>query len=679
MLGIGVVCGDIYPYALSIEAFIGVCILLLISLLVCFYRNLHASFSVVMLLSCAALGFVLMGWKLSALDFPFYEGEAVYRITIEEHPEEKSRSILCRSVVNEIWVNDSVMSRLNRRKLFLLYFQKDSVSKNLKRGDVLWINAHLTPPRNNNNPDEFDYARFLRHRGVCGTGYVAAGHWKPISHQLDLSFSQRALDQRERIVDSYGRLGFQREELAILSALTVGDKDDLSEDIIETYSVTGASHVLALSGMHIGFLYALFWFMFRPLWKRFRYLKPILLLVIILLLWGFAFITGMSPSVVRSVVMFSILALSCLQSEKPLSANTLVIAAFCMLLYNPCWLFDVGFQLSFLSVAAIMIFYPKLYGLCSASNSMVRKLWGLMCVSVAAQIGTAPLVLLYFGRFSTHFLVTNLWVIPMVSLVMYAGVLLLLLTPFPALQLPVAWVTEKMIQLQNNGLRCIEQWPYASVDHWWIDVWMVVLFYVVMLLVYRALLIRTAWNMKVALISVLLLLSYNNWCIWSNTPKPGLAFYNVRGCPAVHCLTGSSQSWLVCADSLPDTSWMFRSLEAHWRRLRLNAPQIVTSDYSEDDVTFRDKIISFRGVRVCLLNDNRWRNQVADVQLPVDYAYISKGYRGSLSELSGLFAFRQVIIDSSVSSFYRERILAECRNLQIPYRLLEEGSVYAPV
>ncbi len=675
MLGIGIVCADVCPYVVPMMVFAVGGVLLLSFLLLCFYRNWRWAFSSCLLLACAVLGYTLMGWKLAASDFPFQPDEAVYRITVDDHPEEKARSILCRSVVEEVWANDSTMERMGREKLFLLYFPKDSASRTLRRGDVLWVHTRLMPPRNNRNPDEFDYARYLRHRGVCGTGYVAAGHWERISHRVERSWSQRALDQRESIVNTYRNLNFRGEELAVLSALTVGDKDDLSEDIVETYSVTGASHVLALSGMHIGFLYALFWFLFSPLWRRFRFLKPILLFVIVLLLWGFAFLTGLSPSVVRSVVMFSILALSCLQSEKPLSANTLVITAFCMLLYNPCWLFDVGFQLSFTAVASIMIFYDKLYGLCPVSHPFVRKLWGLMSVSVAAQIGTAPLVLLYFGRFSTHFLVTNLWVIPLASLVMYAGVLLLLLLPFPVLLQPVAWVTEKLIQLQNDGLRCIEQWPYASVDHWWIDIGMVGLFYAAMLLAYRALRFRTAQSMRLALISVLLLFSYHGWCVWKNTPKPGLAFYNVRGCPAVHCLTDGARSWLACADSLPDTSWLFRSLDTHWSRLRLEVPQVVTNDYEDAGITFQDKILLFQGVRVCLLNDDRWRHRVADAPLLIDYAYISKGYKGNLSELSGLFTIREVIIDSSLSPFYKDRILADCRKLQIPYKLLEEGCV----
>lgn len=300
-------------------------------------------------------------------------------------------------------------------------------------------------------------------------------------------------------------MGFTGDELAVLSALTVGDKEELSDDIIETYSVSGASHVLALSGLHIGFLYALFWFLFRPLWHRWQRLKPILLLVIVLFLWSFAFLTGLSPSVVRSVIMFSLLALSNLQPEKPLTLNTLAATAFLMLLYNPFWLFDVGFQLSFTAVTAILLIQPGLYALLKVRNRPLHYLWGIATVSIAAQIGTAPLVLLYFSRFSTHFLLTNLWVIPMVSLIMYAAVILMVLTPLPALQQLWSTAVERMVCLQNNTLRTIEALPGSSIDNVWVDVWEVALFYLALLLLYRTVCRCTARNLCMFLISVLVL------------------------------------------------------------------------------------------------------------------------------------------------------------------------------
>ena len=178
-----------------------------------------------------------------------------------------------------------------------------------------------------------------------------------------------------------------------------------------------------------------------------------------------------------------------------------------MLLFNPVWLFDVGFQLSFAAVTAILLLQPGLYGLLPVKNTALRKVWALITVSIAAQIGTAPLVMLYFSRFSTHFLLTNLWVIPLVSLIVYAAVVLLALTPFPGLQHFFAEMTEMLIRLQNTVLRWIEQLPLASIDHIRMDIREVFLFYFSLLLLCRAVTRRTATNVYIALSALLLCVS----------------------------------------------------------------------------------------------------------------------------------------------------------------------------
>ena len=194
--------------------------------------------------------------------------------------------------------------------------------------------------------------------------------------------------------------------------------------------MSGASHVLALSGLHIGFLYMLLLLLLKWLPGNVWGVRLFRAIVIITALWGFAFITGLSPSVVRSVIMFSLLALSVLSGRTGISLNTLALTAFIMLAVHPFWLFDVGFQLSFSAVTAILLIYPRLFRLLPIGNGVLKKVWALMCVSLAAQIGTAPLVLLYFSRFSTHFLLTNLLVIPLVSVIMYSAVILLVVSPF---------------------------------------------------------------------------------------------------------------------------------------------------------------------------------------------------------------------------------------------------------
>lgn len=520
-LVVGLLCGDAFPHVLSAWEYVAGFLLFLF--IIGRYKHTGWVYGAAVYLFLGGTGFCLMSWQQGKTVFPFSGKPAVYRVCICEHPEERERSILCRVVLLGEVEQDAVTG-CPRNHLFLAYFPKDSATATLRRGDELLVSARLVPPANNGNPDEFDYARYLRRKGYSGTAYVADGHWRKTGHDASRTVSQVALDYREKVVGLYRSLGFETDELAVLAALTVGDKEELSDDIVETYSVSGASHVLALSGLHIGFLYALLLFVLRPLWRRWRRLKPLLLLLLVLFLVSFAFFTGLSSSVVRSVVMFSLLAFAGLQPEKPLTLNTLAATAFLMLLCKPVWLFDVGFQLSFSAVAAIVLVQPKLYALWKVDNRFLRYLWGLMTVSMAAQLGTAPLVIFYFSRFSTHFLLTNLWVIPMVSLVLYSAVFLLMLTPLPFVQHLFARVVEALVHVQNEVLRWIEHLPGAAVDDIWLDIWGVLLVYLFLGMTYYGFLRLTVRRICFALLALLAVVSWHSLSIMSNAPRQGIAF-----------------------------------------------------------------------------------------------------------------------------------------------------------
>lgn len=604
----------------------------------------------------------IMNLRLQQTLCAFSESEAVYQVVLTEKPEVKERSLLCR-----VQTGDS--------KNLLLYLSKDSAGQQLKSGDELFVFARIAPPKNNGNPDEFDYARFLLHKEVSGTGFVGRGDWVWIASHPEQSLLQVALSYRDKILTIYRSLGFDKEEFAVLSALTVGYKDELDDEIREAYSISGASHVLALSGLHIGFLYALLLFCLRVLPERFKGFLLLRAALIIAALWGFAFFTGLSPSVVRSVIMFSLLALGSLFSQKGIPLNTLAIAAMAMLLFNPAWLFDVGFQLSFCAVVAISLIYPLLYRLLPVSNRFLKWLWGLLCVSLAAQVGTAPLVLIYFSRFSTYFLLTNVLVIPLVSLIMYVAVIMLLATPFPAVQEAVAWVVKTLISTLNGSVRWVERLPFSSIDGIWMDRWEAVFFYLSVLLF---LFCVASFRVKRVLtfeVCVLLGTGYHLVRVLDARPEQSVVFYNVRGCAAVHCIATDGRSWLAYADSVPDERRLYRAASNSWNRQGLETPVAVVADYSSDEFCVSNHILTFAGCRVCMVNDDRWENKMAPQPLFIDYLYLCKGYYGQVEELTQLFTVKQVVLDSSLPNYQKERLSAECHRLGIHFiSLSDEGS-----
>lgn len=327
----------------------------------------------------------------------------------------------------------------------VLYFPKDSLSSGLRVGDGVMFRTRIAAPAN----------PYWYHKGVSGMAFVPEGQWKETGGTERMSLKQKALSFRERVMEKYRQWGVDEETFPILSALTLGYKGDLDKQTRETYSVAGISHVLALSGMHIGFIWLLLDCLSRLLMKgRLKWLKWLL---VVSVLWAFAFVVGLEASVVRAVIMCMLLELGRVSGGRPLSINTLSIAALCMLLYRPFYLFDVSFQLSFVAVASILCIHPVIFGSLDVRNRMGRWCWGAMSVSIAAQLGTAPLVMYYFSNFSVYFLLANLVVSLVVPLIIYTSVLMSVVSPFPTL----CGMCTALLNFQVSVLNGVAEWTSA--------------------------------------------------------------------------------------------------------------------------------------------------------------------------------------------------------------------------
>ena len=288
----------------------------------------------------------------------------------------------------------------------------------------------------------------------------------------------KALGWRQHLLSKLRGLSVDDRQYAVLAAMTLGDKSAIPQETRETYSITGASHVLALSGLHLGIIYMLLVHLMPTRCRRW-YTQ----LSIILAVWAFAFLTGLSTSVVRSATMISIYALFSLRSGRLSSLNVLAFAAFIMLLFDPAILFDVSFQLSFTAVFAILLIMPLTRHYVSDEflrrHPVVRWLWATVAVSCAAQIGVAPLVAYHFGRFSTYFLLTNLIVLPAVTVILYAALLFLLTAWAFVGQLMVT-----VVGMLNQALDAIARLPMASIDGISLSTLQVFLYYAVVACLY---------------------------------------------------------------------------------------------------------------------------------------------------------------------------------------------------
>ncbi len=287
---------------------------------------------------------------------------------------------------------------------------------------------------------------------------------------------QYFLHQRSLLLERLETAGLSDDRYAVVAAMALGDRSALTKELKETYSKTGASHVLALSGLHLGIIYALLSML--VVGRRWQMITQV---ATVLSIWAFVFLTGMSASVVRSAIMLTVYALLALGHRQKMSVNTLAFTAIVMLLVTPKALFDVGFQMSFMAVFSILLFVPLFYRPFSAEYLMTHRavswLWGIVAVSVAAQIGVAPLIAYYFGRFSCYFLLTNFIVIPAATLILYLALGTLLI---PSLGVVLA----SMVGLLNTTLLYIATIPGATIEGLHPSVGLTVAIYGVLLATY---------------------------------------------------------------------------------------------------------------------------------------------------------------------------------------------------
>ncbi|WP_136465897.1 ComEC/Rec2 family competence protein [Flagellimonas onchidii] len=308
----------------------------------------------------------------------------------------------------------------------LISIPNDSISVRLKVDDELFVNAPSEVVKPPLNPHQFNYKAFLGKQGI--------------HHQIRVAFEQILLKKnpdrtllgiasalRTKIISSLKSRGFGEEELGVIQALLLGQREDISNDTYNDYKDAGAIHILAVSGLHVGILLLLFQFILSPL-ERLPKGKTLKLIGVVLLLWGYAFIAGLSPSIVRAVTMFNFVAYAMYLNRPTNSFNIVALSMFFILLVKPLFLFQVGFQMSYAAVFSIVWIYPKLQRFWFPNNIFIRKAWQLLSVSVAAQLGVLPISLFYFHQFPALFFISNLIVIPFLGIILGKGILIIVLS-----------------------------------------------------------------------------------------------------------------------------------------------------------------------------------------------------------------------------------------------------------
>jgi competence protein ComEC len=493
-------------------------------------------------------------------------------------------------------VKDSVWHKASGK---VLVYLKVPVAYSPQFGDELLVKgfpSKVSPPL---NPEEFDYQQYLAYQNIYFQHFINDSNWYLKQVAAGFSLRRHAFEARSYLEEKLALFIPQKEELSIAKALILGKKDDLDKPTREIYAKAGAMHVLAVSGLHVGIIYLVLLSLLGQ--KQGRVTSPLLVAIIVIpTLWAYAFITGLSPSVLRAVTMFSLLALAQVINRRSSSINTLAISAFILLLVNPFYIMTVGFQLSYIAVAGIIFLYPIFEKWLNPENRILRFAWQITALSLAAQLATSPLSAYYFHRFPTYFIFSNLLVIPAATIIVWGGLVVLLLgSVSTTLGIFLGKILTVIIASLNQSLQWLTTLPLADINSLSFSILDTWLFYgliagAIFFIMTKA---RSFYWLTGGLLIVFgLSLIYAD--IQSNKLKQ-LVFYSVNHSWAIDFIERKSYDTKIDSALLADTGKIDYHLTPYRRKYGLSP---VDSSIEQQVISGLGAVIVWHGKRILLAN-----------------------------------------------------------------------------
>jgi competence protein ComEC len=547
----------------------------------------------------------------------------------------------------------------------LIYFAKDTNSIKLEYGDIVAIHAdikEITPPQ---NPEEFNYKQYMAFHSIYHQAYVKSDDWKLMQKNEGNILFHYSISAQNFLVKLFKDQGIEDQELAVLSALLLGAREHIDPELVHAYASTGALHVLSVSGLHVGLIYVVLGFLFSFL-NKLKHGNKIKAILLLLFLWIYAFITGLPPSVSRAAAMFSFIIIG--QSfKRPANLyNTLSASALLQLLFDPYIIMEVGFQLSYLAVIGIVALQPQIYKQMYTSNWVLDKIWALSSVSLAAQIITFPLGLLYFHQFPNYFLLSNLIVIPISTLIIYVSIGFLLCSAIPIVSIWMAALLKLFLSLLNNSVLWIEKFPFALIEGISISVFQTWIIYLAIICLVFYFNFRNKIILYSFFLSVIIFLCTEIIEKYNQMKQKMLIVYHVKGESAIDLIDGKQHIFLSSDNLMANEGKMLFHIKHNWWSLGLNQPIVFSSsDTSIADICINKNIIRLKEKNILLLNDS-----LAFYHFPYlhfDCLILSGNIKASVSEIKNNFSFDMLIIDSSNSQYRRTKWIKECIEQNLPY------------
>ncbi len=610
-------------------------------------------------------GLIVVDLKRSASDYRDHlNGNDLIIADLIEFPEEKPNTYKAIARVRAV-KNQGSWKQTGGR--CLIYFRKDDNSVKLIPGDrVVFISGFSEIPFNG-NPYEFNYKKYMHRHRVFKQIFLETESWEKIGENKGSPLLLAGVKMQNHLFQKYREYGMKDDVLEVAGALTLGLREKLGDEIKQSYRVSGAVHILAISGLHVGILYVVLFYSLSFL-KKTRYGKIVMVLVILCALWFFALLTGLSPSVLRASTMFSFVLIGQSLRRHSNVYNSLAISAFILLFINPSLIFNVGFQLSYCAVLGIVILQPRLHNLMRSRFWLVDKISGLVAVSIAAQLATFPLSLYYFHQFPVYFWLTNIIVIPLTTLILYFGFLFFLFSVQPLVAGFIGKVQALLISGMNVSVETIRELPLSIIDGINISEAESIILYCIVIFTSLLFIRKKGAFFLPVLGSVFLLLSINLFQLYEVLRQKSAVLYNINGVTAINFIDGRTSYMVYDSGEKNIENQLNYYTENHMIASGIKkAVMFSLASVSEDRTVFQDNslfiykgFISYNNLHLFIYFDSFQSAFNDGKKVNVDYLIYSNPDGMNVSDLKKGIAFNKLIISSMIPEWKARLLKDEC-------------------
>ena len=617
-------------------------------------------------------GFKLIVNDISKIDnIPKY-----YLARLSECPMMKKNSV---KVMLNVFAFEDESNLKGIDSKVIAYFEKDENSLKLKYGDCIIFMTNPEEVEKPPNPEQFDYKDYLYKRGVTHQVYLNSDAWIDIDYNDSNPIYRFSYWLRDFLLETIKKLGVHDEEYAVAAAILLGYDDSLPQELRQKYVAAGAMHILCVSGLHVGVIFMVFSYMLFFLNERKKSQRVIKHLILLFLIWLYALLAGLAPSILRATIMLSFVIIGNVINKKGVVLNSLAASAFILLCVNPANLFDVGFQLSYVAVIGIVVLQVPISKMFYFKYKIVNKVWEITSVTISAQIATVPFTIYYFHQFPIYFWLSNLFMTPISSVVIIGGMIMLLIFFIPYVNVAVAWIVSKMIYVMNCGVSWIESLPYSIIKGLYInDIQFVILLVMLLLL----LLLIECKDVKLLLLIMVMscvFLIVNVDINLKRNEQKEMIIYSINNTTAIDFISGGEHLILSDTVFINDKSAFSYNIENFLIKKGLYHAvkiKLLHEDFDEHFVRKRKNVVTFDEKLIGLSDGSVFSREELSFKIPLDYMLVYGRKRQTMSYLLNVYNFDYLIIDGSVPYYLASQLIDEADDLGIKYHNIREDGAF---